>query len=60
MKQIQTEKFNSFDEFEREFMPDRYAAHSIETPWSIDRLTSDIASEFLNEIRTAVERGLKK
>lgn len=60
MPQKQTEKFNSFEEFELEFMPARHAAQLMDAPWAIDRLTSEIASEFLKDIRTAVEHGLKK
>lgn len=60
MEQKRAEKFNSFEEIEREFMPVRYATHSIATPWAIDRLTSDIATEFLKDIGSAVKRGIKK
>lgn len=60
MSDHETDQFDSFEEFEREFLPERHAARRSDNPWSTERLATDIARDSLSGVREAVERAAPK
>lgn len=60
MSDHETDQFDSFEEFEREFLPQRHAARRPENPWSSDRLAAEMARDSLSGVREAVQRAASK
>jgi hypothetical protein len=51
------DQFSSFEEFEREFMPQRHASRHVESEWTTDHLAARLTDASVRGVRDALQRS---
>lgn len=54
MSQQQVKRYDSYEEFEREFLPRSHAERNTSNPWSMEHVASDMAADSLAVVSEAL------